>query len=1000
MGSVANTRGAPRWGNPWQTSGLRRVRPGYRARLEANLRRSKSRARTEVGNTPMNDRDVEAQPGDNLQNEPENDSLEFPVQSKRLVVPQKADVVQSDQARRLGPVRAPKASAKRGSKQAAPRTATPLLRSTGTTMRPESQAHPFGEPARPVTGREAADPIAGSSRLSAPHPLSRRAAAPRKGAGVIDAGLVGGRARRRSLFARPTARGLFGFAGLTATVGIVTALLVTLPNHPSAAIPTGSVYNIDWHGPANLPVKTLDFGPYFTPLDNGLLMAGTVNTPSTANSVQSVTSVTTVWASADGSTWAKRSNSGAFGIDGRRFVVQGISDDGLGGLVVVGNSLGKAPTDVIASAWHSQDGSSWTPMQVDSSAGQEMAAGVVSRPGAAVAAGNGVAWLSIDGRSWSPQVLPGAVTAGGSYTPTVVGSWNGGFVIIGLWIGAGPARSTAWYSSTGRDWTQAGTSLVGFLASGVASIGGKIVVVGSDLGASSPGLAASWSSSDGRTWAENTAPTDLSSVALDGVAQVGHSLLAFGAPAGGSASSIKQAGPTLAGSTPKPSDTELIWVSDDGVNWLPIKSTAGPLDDAHIVAFGNTVLMIGGSNGSMSATIGTLHLGAIRPPASPTSLANLALNVKSGNLPMTPDVGKGFTLSAVTNSADRFYMFATGAAGTAVFNSADGGLWVQEVKANGLTLAAVAGETVVTGRPVVLTAIPDGKGGILAGGKVTDTTGDNGMMWHMTKAGTWRQVAFQDDTPSEFSSIVAGSNGFVASSDTGGGSQIMYSTDGDTWQASSIAVGAGLPLSVATYNYGYVAIGSDPAKQGATTAWTSPDGRTWTMRSDWRLPPNVTAVFGMGYGLVATAKTALPGASASASPSGSASATPKATPTATPKTTPKATATPATTLSTTTWWWSASGVSWLTSGLTSSGGNWAVVGGKVVVFDAPLTLSKDWGAWTSTDGKTWRHPQSTPVTFAFSKTCLLASRGNSVVIVGWHSDGVLQDYFGDYGESH
>jgi hypothetical protein len=961
----------------------------------------------------MNDRDVEAQPGDNYQNEAEDDSLERPAESKRLVVPPKADVARSDQARRQRPSQTPKAPAKRASLPAAP-----LMRSTGTMKRPGAQAHPFAEPQGSAADRGATDPAAGPARRSVPHPLSRHHAdAPRRSAGSpfgrggpgapgLGIGLIGRHMnRRRGVLGRPSMRGLFGLAGLTATFGIVTALLVTLPNHPSTANPTGSVYNIDWHAGAKLPVNSLDFGPYFTGVDNGLLMVGTVNTTTTVNSKPTVTSVTTVWTTTDGSAWTQRSDSGAFNIDGRRFVAQGISDDGLGGLIVIGNSLGGSPTDVIASAWHSKDGGAWTPMQVDSSAGQEMAAGVVSRPGAAVAAGNGVAWLCTDGRVWSPQVLPGAATAGGSYTPSVVGSWNGGFVIIGLWIGNGTAHSTAWYSSTGRDWTQAKTSLGGFLAAGVAGVGGKIVAVGSDLGDASPGLAASWSSSDGQTWTESTAPTDLSTVALDGVSRVGHSLVAFGAPAAGSNSSIQQAGPTLPGSTPRPDAAELVWVSDDGVNWLPIKSTAAPLNDAHMAAIGNKVVMIGGSNGSMSVITGNLTLGPIRPEASQAAQANLALDIKAGNLPMTPDVNKDYTLGPVTTSAARYYTFATGPSGTAIFNSADGGLWVLELKPTGLTLATVAGQTVVTGRPVVLQAIPDGKGGILAAGRVTDTTGDNGMIWHMTKAGTWRQVAFQDDTPSEFSSITAGPGGFVASSDTGGGSQVMYSTDGDTWLAGSIAAGSGLSLSVATYHYGYVAVGSDPTKQGATTAWTSPDGRTWTMRSDWRLPPNVTALFGMGYGLVATAKTAPPGASASAgpsssaSPSASASSSASASPTTKPTAKPKPTAVPVTTDKPITWWWSASGVAWQQSGLKSSAGNWAILSSQLVVFDAPTKLSSDWGAWTSADGRIWKQPKSAPISFAGAKTCAIAWRANTLIIVGWQATGVLKDYYGQFGPS-
>jgi hypothetical protein len=330
----------------------------------------------------------------------------------------------------------------------------------------------------------------------------------------------------------PGRRGLFGAAGLTATVAIVSGLLMTLPSHPVTPTPTGSVYTIDWNRVVTLPVTSLDFGPYFLTLDNTLLMAGTVNTTTTVGSATQITSTTTVWASTDGATWTQKSNAGSFGIEGRRFVAQGISDDGQGGLIVIGNSLGQSPTDVVASAWHSKDGGQWTQMQVDSAKGQEMAAGVASGNGVAVAAGNGVAWLSTDGLSWSPQALPGAAAQGGSYAPRIVASWNGGFVIIGLWIGSGPTRSTAWYSSTGRDWVQSATSMTGFLASGASSINGRVVVVGSDLGDASPGLAASWSTTDGNTWTESTAPTDLSNVAIDGVAHVGSSLVAFGAPTG------------------------------------------------------------------------------------------------------------------------------------------------------------------------------------------------------------------------------------------------------------------------------------------------------------------------------------------------------------------------------------------------------------------------------------------------------------------------------------
>ncbi|MGA2514204.1 MAG: hypothetical protein ABSG37_11380 [Candidatus Limnocylindrales bacterium] len=745
-----------------------------------------------------------------------------------------------------------------------------------------------------------------------------------------------------------------------ATVAVVAALLATLPNQPTAAAPTGSVYGINWQKPATPPTTRLDFGPYFTTFDSELLMVGTAG------------STTSVWATTDGSTWSKLSGSSAFAVGGRRFVAQGFSDDGQGGLVVIGNSLGSSPTDVIATAWHSRDGSAWTPMQVASGAGQEMIGGVASRPGEAVAAGNGVAWLSTDGLTWSPQILPDASTASGTYTPRAVGSWDGGFVIIGLSSDTKTTHSAAWYSSTGRDWKLAGTSLDGFDVRGIAGLNGRIVAVGIDLSPTAPGLAASWSSTDGNTWTKSTAPTDLPSVALDGVANVGGSLIAFGAAAVATTSAAASPEATLPGSTPQPASVEIVWVSDDGINWIPVASSAAPLSHARMASIGKRVVFIGGASSGLGVISGTLVMGPARPPATESAPpAVFALTLQVGNVPMIVDVTKDFKLGPVATTKDRFYTFATGPTGTAVFSSPDGSLWSEELTPDLLTASGV------TGRPVILQAISDGQGGIIAAGKVTNSSGDNGMIWHMTAASGWTQAQFQDDAPPEFSSLTAGPGGFVASSDVAGGSPIMYSTDGNTWQAGSIAVGTGFALSVSTYRYGYVAVGTDPTRKGATTAWTSPDGRTWTLRTDWHLPPNVTALFGMGTALVAAANTA-------AAPAPSSSAAAKPTPT------------PAATVQSTTWWWSPSGTVWQQSGLQTAGGDWGIVNGRILVLSAPAKPTGNWAVWSSSDGASWGRPASESITFAGSQTCTIASIGNRVVIVGWEGAGALKDYFGRF----
>jgi hypothetical protein len=351
-----------------------------------------------------------------------------------------------------------------------------------------------------------------------------------------------------------------------------------------------------------------------------------------------------------------------------------------------------------------------------------------------------------------------------------------------------------------------------------------------------------------------------------------------------------------------------------------------------MIAIGSKLILIGRSLGDLSVTTGMVTMGVARKHASPSGApANFDMSLQQGVSPMIAVATKDDVLGPVVNSNNRFMVFLTGPTGTSVWSSGDGMLWSQEVDPDSLTAAGT------TGRPVVISAIPDGQGGIIAVGRVTNAQGDNGTIWHMTKAGTWHQADIQDDAPPEISSIAAGPNGFVASSDVAGGSTILYSADGETWQAGAIAVASGFDLSVASYKYGFVAVGSDPTHGGVSTAWTSPDGRTWTLRADWKLPANVTQVFGMGDGIVASAVLAAPSSVASASPGASASAKASVKPTAVPKATavPKPTTTPAPPQDKNVWYWSSSGVVWQTTGLTTADGTTAVINGEILVLDAP-----------------------------------------------------------------
>ena len=953
-------------------------------------------------------------PDDNMADGSRIDDLEPESAIRPIDLPKRADLSRSGQARRLGFGRTRRRSVEplEPAQPLDPQTPEPpergaassrlqeYVRTRGIRGRVAAQAHPVATPERrervaptqpatlpqratpapaaPVASRtdaatvEPAPAAPPSSQLRSAHPLARL----RLGEGPRNAGAVRPALRRRA--ARPGVspaailralrragfRAFFGLTGAVATIAIVGALVVALPNQPATPEPTGgSIYGVTWSAAAQAPDVNFDFGPYLVSTGSAVLMAGTTG------------STTTVWSSTDGSTWTKISDPDAFTLAGRRFVAQGMSDDGNGGLVIVGNSVGSGATDVVATAWYSADGRTWSKASVDAGAGQEMIGGVAARPGGIVAAGNGIAWFSTDGSSWQPEAMPAAE----AFIPREVGAWDGGFAIVALASGAATTRSAVWYSPTGTTWTQASTVLDGFDARGIAGSGKRVMVVGSDTSDTAEGLAVSWTSTDGDKWTKATAPTTQTTAAIDGVTVLDGSFVAVGAPE-----------PT-ASNTGEPSQTpatEDTWISDDGLGWLSLSTTGDPLPRGHVSSVGGQLVLAGPGDQSMAVYDGAVRLGPPRvATVSATPAIVYSLDLTAGTVPMIPDVTSSDTLGPVVATSDRFVAFTTGGAGTSVWTSTDGGhLWAQEAKPASLTAEGNSG------RPVVLEAIGDGHGGVLAIGSVTNADGSTGTIWHRTTDG-WHQVTIQDDAPPEFSSIAAGDDGYVASSDKAGGSPLMYSTDGETWYASTIAVGDGFALTVGTYRYGFVAVGTNAERGGSSAAWTSPDGRTWTLRSDWKLPPNVTALFGVGRFLVATS-TVTPGVEApTTAPSPAAGAT-SAAPTAKPKATPKPTPTPTPPPPYTQWWWSGTGQAWQQTDLQTSSANFALVNQEIFVIDPPAQGETNWTTWSSSDGRTWIQPQSDAISFPGGTVCALASLDNNLVIVGWAAPGQLEGYFG------
>ena len=188
-----------------------------------------------------------------------------------------------------------------------------------------------------------------------------------------------------------------------------------------------------WKSATQPPTTRFDFGPYFTSTGGSLLMAGT-----TAGK-------TTVWSSSDGLGWSLVSQDGAFDMAGRRFVAQGMSDDGQGGLVIVGDGVGSTATDVTATVWRSHDGRAWNQAQVAAAQGQEMIGGVVARDGALVRRQRHRLVL-VERRQLDPVGVPAAQ----AFIPRAVGAFDGGFVIVALANGSSGVRSAVWYSADGR----------------------------------------------------------------------------------------------------------------------------------------------------------------------------------------------------------------------------------------------------------------------------------------------------------------------------------------------------------------------------------------------------------------------------------------------------------------------------------------------------------------------------------------------------------------------
>jgi hypothetical protein len=781
--------------------------------------------------------------------------------------------------------------------------------------------------------------------------------------------------------------------GLTTVIAVVAGMLLVIPNKPVATPGTGSVREVNFRAATRPPTGAFYYGPYFVSQGSRLLMMGSDGKTST------------VWSSTDGSAWESISDPGSFGAPDQRFVVLGFADDGNGGLIAVGDAFASG-SKVVATAWHSRDGRTWSPSAVDFPNNTEMI-GVAQRPGAIVSAGNGVAWFSRDGSSWTLVALPNAT----GYMPRAVRSWAGGFAIVAISGGTDPRHTAAWVSADGKVWTQAEAPLAGFEVQDLVAYGNGLVAVGSqiltaaELATPSPSpspsptpapsaskgkatpkptpkptktaaptaaasgasptpsptpaptveVAMSWISPDGIHWFRGNALPARQSLALESITQVFDSLVAVSSEPGSIMGATDSPGASATATKPAS-----LWTSDDGMTWRPMTTGASALTRGRLTPFGKSLVLAGvDSSGTLAVLTGDVTLGSPLPIVAATPTPAFSISLRAGSTPMVTGLTADDTLGPVVATSDRFLVFVGGKAGTTVFSSTDGSAWATE--AGPAALLA----TGATGIPVVTAAAADGKGGIVAVGSVTRDSAPSAAVWRLTGT-TWTAGTIGGDAPSSLGSVAVHGSDFVAAANSDDGPRLMFSSDGTTWGQAAIAGADGLSLTISSWSGGFVASGVDDT--GKASVWTSLDGLTWA-NVNWKLPTNSGAVFATSKGMVTTS-TGLTGS--------------------------------------TSWWWSADGKSWQDSKLTTTGGCWGVLDSGFAAIsvaaagpapsDTPSPSTRPTGKWTlwaSKDAQSWQQPIAGPFSFGVSTTCRVASIHQKVIVVGWAQVGVLQDYYGD-----
>jgi hypothetical protein len=823
--------------------------------------------------------------------------------------------------------------------------------------------------------------------------------------------------------------------GLVTIVAVVAGMIALIPNKPVAVPVTGSVRAVDFRASAKPPTGNFFYGPYFVSQGSQMLMMGSDGKTSS------------VWSSTDGSTWQSIAAPRSFGAPGLRFVVLGFADDGNGGLVAVGDGFG-AGGKVVATAWHSRDGKTWSPAAVDFPDDTEMI-GLAGRPGGLVSAGNGVAWFSQDGSSWTVVALPNAT----GYIPRAVRAWAGGYAIIAVSSGNDARHSKAWISSDGTHWNEAAATLTGFEAQDLVAYGSGLVAVGSqiltpeDLATPSPSpspsptagpsaskakatpkptpkpttspaasgaspsvtpaptpmptaaVAISWISPDGINWYRGSAVPSRQSQGLESVTQVFDSLVAISSEPTG----VLGPAPS-AGASPTPIDSASLWTSDDGTTWKPMTTTASALTRGRLAPFGNSLILAGiDAGGSLAVLTGSLTLGAPLPVVAVTPTPAFSIQLSAGATPMVPGLTADSTLGPVIATTNQLLAFVNGKAGTTVFSSPDGNAWTTQAGPDVLAGAGAAATDTLAPAVGSGSAAPVSAAPASGSPKVTPVPATAAP----APAGTPLVAAAALDSQGGVAAV-----GSLSTADSGQAGAIWH-LSGTTWTMATIG------SSDAPSNFGSVAVhGGDfvaaaGSSDGARLLYSG-DGLTWVDASISGATDYTLQVSSWSGGFIASGVNSTGMAAAWTSADGlawtPASWKLPAIGSIVVGTRKGLIATSQGLTGNTSWWWSADGKSWQDSKLTTTGGCWASLDSGFVAVSPPsagsgptagpaasgsASPSAPWTVWASKDGQAWQQPMAGQFSFGGSATCSAAALHQRVVVVGWSKPGVLQAYFGD-----